>query len=559
MNRLIKKTFENRGYTEEFLYDIDNPAHGDLKDLDTLCSRLKHINDNHIPIAIYPDFDTDGISSGVLGFAGMAELRFNVNLFVPDSSKGYGISAETMQDLLQRFPDTKVVITCDTGIEAAEAAAICRNAGVQLLITDHHIQKTVIDADIIVNPMRIDETYTHPQICGAHVLYQVLQRYADTYCNYFAQDQIRRLRVFAGIGTISDVMPVLYENRQLVRDAITICRYVYNKGDVSCTAAIPGCDIYRKVFWGLYQFFKVCENAGIIHSEDDIDETFFGFYLAPMLNSVKRMDGNMNRAFGAFLSNTLYEDAEYLYNVNLKRKESIEIELAAIKNIPQPFAPYVYISGAKLGILGLLATKLMQETGCPTFVVTLYENGYKGSGRLPDWYSIDDSAMPFISVAGHELAFGCRFDSYENMAKFASVLMDTVPAAAASLSVAEEVFDFVISPDWTADTGIDIDLFHGYLDEIENYHPFGKGFPAPKIKFVFRNSDVLEWKQLKNKKHLKICFANGFSVLCWNQGSLVTEKDKDGQHIVVGHLEKSDFQNNVSINFVGDLAVIQSA
>lgn len=555
MNRLVEKTFVNRGYDADFLKSINDSHHDDLRDVHLMCSRLKDIHDNNLPITVYPDFDTDGISSGVLGFAGLAELGFAVSLYVPDASKGYGITAESMADLLQRFPDTKAVITCDTGIDAAEAAALCRSRGVVLLITDHHMQSRVIDADIIVNPMRMDETYSHPEICGAHVLYQILQQYADSYCNYFIQDQIRRLRVFAGIGTVSDLMPVLYENRQLVRDAINICRFVYNNGGADAVDSIPGCNAYRKAFWGLYQIFKVCEEYGTIKSAEDIDEGFFGFYLAPMLNSVKRLDGDMTRAFGAFLSNTLYDNADYLYNMNIERKSSVERELQAIAGSAQPFAPFVYLSDAKAGIRGLLATKLMSNTGYPTFVVAKEDGSYTGSGRLPEWCMIPDEAAQFISLSGHERAFGCKFVSEKDLSEFFRILSAEIPNMMSSASVTEEQYDFVISPDWSADVGIDISLYHEYLDEIETYRPFGKGLPAPNIKFVFRNNDVSDWKQLKFKRHLKISFANGLSILLWNQGHLITEKDKDIEHVVVGHLEKSMFQNLESINFVGSLVV----
>ena len=552
MNYLIQKTIDNRGYTMDFLRGINDPYHSDLKDIDKLCGRLKDIHDNHIPITVYPDFDTDGISAGTLGFAGFAELGFNVNLFVPDPKQGYGITVKSIKDLMMRFPDTKVIITCDTGIGAYEAADYCRDIGVEFLVTDHHTQERVSSASIIVNPMRIDETYEHPAICGAYVLYQVLQYYANAYCNYFAQDQIRRLRVFAGIGTVSDTMPVLYENRQLIRDAIYICRLVYGDGTVSAVATIPGCDIYRKSFWGLYQVLKVCEDYGVIKDINAIDESFFGFYLAPMFNSTKRMDGDMNKAFGAFFSNSLRDDADYLYDLNIKRKESVERELNALLDIDQPYAPYVYITNAKPGILGLLATKIMGQSGMPTFVMNYDQAGYHGSGRSPEWYEFPMEAREYMHMSGHEFAFGCGCNNTAELEAFVNILRRDIPEVIKRLDVEEDHPDFVIATDWSADTGIDIEMFNDYLNEIESYRPFGRGFPAPNIKFIFSNNDVLKWKQIGSaKQHLKISFANGFDALCWNQGHLISEKDKCNAHVLYGHLERTEYQGVTSVNFVG--------
>ncbi|MBO5435355.1 DHH family phosphoesterase [bacterium] len=557
MNPLISKTFENRGYSLEYIYSINNPNYDKLKDIDLIASELKYIHDNQIPVTVFPDFDVDGISSGVLGFAGLAELGFKVNLFVPNASEGYGITVKSIQDLMIRFPDTKAIITCDTGIGAVEACEYCRNIGVKVLLTDHHIQKQIVDADVIVNPMRMDETYSHPAICGAFVLYQVLQHYSDLYCNYFTQDQIRRLRVFAGIGTISDTMPVLYENRQVVKDAISICKYIYGDGEIDAVANIPGCDVYRKAFYGLYYALKVCESYGVVTNSDKIDEDFFGFYYSPIFNSTKRMDGDMNRAFGVFFGNNPKSDADYLYNLNIERKLLVESEFKNIMASDQPYAPYFYIWGAKPGILGLLAMKLMNATGAPSFVmldeVVDGEHLYHGSGRVPEWY--DCSCIDgLVNREGHQHAFGCKCDGSNNLQEAYSVIKADYEKAVSEMGTIEPVYDFVIATDWSGDTGIDVGLFADYLEEIEMYRPFGKGFPAPHVKFVFTNNDVKSWTTMgKAKQHLKISFMSGFDVLCWNQAHLINMKNSTSEICVVGHLGTSVFQGQTSINFVGDL------
>lgn len=557
MNYLIQRTLENRGYTADFLREINIASYDALKDIDTLAVRLKEIHDEQIPITVYPDFDMDGIAAGTTGFSGFSELGFKVNLFVPNPGEGYGITPESIDELLNRFPDTRVIITCDTGITAYAAADYCKKLGIELIITDHHTQEASINADIVVNPMRLDETYSHPKICGAFVLYQVLQYYADLYCNYFTQDQIRRLRVFAGIGTISDTMPLLYENRQLVKDAVMITRLVYGNGSTDCIVNIQGSDVYRRAFWGLYQALKVCETYGVIKSKDDIDEDFFGFYLAPIFNSTKRMEGDMNKTFGVFFTNDSYRNMDYLFNLNIKRKELIEREYKAMLDVDQPYAPYIYFSTAKSGVLGLLAMKLMNQTGMPVFVLcddgeSVDGNRYHGSGRSPEWFPCIEKLGKVISIAGHDCAFGCGVSNKTSLERFFRILQHDVPDAYQNADLQEEVFDFIIATDWSADTGIDIGLFDGYLDEIEQYRPFGKGFPSPNVKLEFNNNDVVEWKVMgKAKQHLKISLMNGFDVLCWNQAHLLKQKDSFDKHTVIGHLGRSEYQGVMSVNFVG--------
>lgn len=561
MNCLIQRMFENRGYTPEFIRAINDSSYDNLKDIDTLAVRLKEIHDEHIPVTILPDFDMDGIVAGTLGFAGLSELGFSVALYTPVPSEGYGFTPDTIDDLLLRFPATKVIITCDVGIGCFEAIEYCKKKGIEIIITDHHKQERVADTDIIVNPMRLDETYAHPGICGAFVLYQVLQYYADLYCNYFQQDQIRRLRVFAGIGTISDSMPLLYENRKLVRDSIMISRLVYGDGTDAFINNLQGCVQYRQSFSGLYQMLKLYEEYGVINNAESIDEDFYGYYLAPTFNSAKRMDGDMNKTFGVFFAGdpaSQMENAKYLYQLNVERKNLVEREFMSMMDNDQPYAPYIYFSTARPGILGLLAMKAMKESGVPTFVIVDSgepgETRYHGSGRSPEWFPCWTHLHNDIFIAGHEFAFGCGMSTLTEVQRLFRILNVDVPKAMSEVVIEEFKPDFVISTDWSADTGIDIELFEDYIVECDKYRPFGKGFPAPVAVLKFNNRDVIEWKRIgKTKQHLKISFANGFDVLCWNQAALISQKDSFDDHVVIGKLGTSEYDGVTSVNFIGDL------
>ena len=562
-NIIIRKIFENRGYTSDYLYDINNPEYDTLCNIDLLVSELKDIHDSNSIITIYPDFDADGVSSGSCFFAGLAELGFNVRLFVPDASKGYGITKESIDDLLKVYPDTQVILTCDTGIGCTDAAAYCKQLGVRFFVTDHHKQQEDIKADVIVDPMQFNETYTHPFICGAFVVYQILQRYADLYCNFFTQDQIRRLRVFAGIGTVSDGMPLLYENRQIVRDAIDICKMIYGGGTDKAVSVIGGNDVYRRAFWGLYEAMKVYEEYGIIKDVNDINEDFFGFYLAPAINAAKRMDGDMKRVFGLFFGNDRTQNMKYLYDLNNQRKLEVSQAINHILASDNPYAPYIYIYDAKPGILGLIAQKLYVSSGVPTLVVSRssegYDSAYHGSGRSPDWYPCLTKLSDKIYVAGHEGAFGCGIKDDDALKALYEFLSTDIPFAMSTVEFVEDKPDCIISTDWTADCGIDISVFEEYLNEIDQYRPFGKGFPAPVFKLVFRNKDVVSpdgkkpgWDIMgRAKQHLKIHLPNGFDVVCWNQAHVVKDKDLCDVHSVVGSLKYSEYMGVRSVIFDG--------
>ena len=161
MNRLVELTFKNRGYSSEFLREMECAEHGDLKDIDRLAVRLKEIHDEGRHITVLPDFDMDGISAGTVAYAGLSELGFDVSLFIPDPSKGYGFNEDTIKELLKKHPRTQTILTCDTGISCYEGINYCKDRGIEILVTDHHIQEAVSEADIIVDPCRMDDGYEH--------------------------------------------------------------------------------------------------------------------------------------------------------------------------------------------------------------------------------------------------------------------------------------------------------------------------------------------------------------------------------------------------------------
>ena len=560
MNRLVELTFKNRGYSSEFLREMECAEHEDLKDIDRLAVRLKEIHDEGRHITVIPDFDMDGISAGTVAYAGLSELGFDVSLFIPDPSKGYGFNEDTIKELLKKHPRTQTILTCDTGISCYEGINYCKDRGIEILVTDHHIQEAVSEADIIVDPCRMDDGYEHKGICGAFVIQLVLQFYADTFCDTHMRDQMQRLRLFAGIGTVSDIMPVLYENRQLIRDSIGLARAVYSNGTVHGVRNFEGCTAYKTPFWGMFAVLKVCAEHGIIKKEDDINEEFYGFYLAPMFNSVKRMDGDLRRAFLVFFGNEREENAEYLYQLNELRKKTVEEEMENLLSSVQPYAPFIYISKAKPGILGLLATRLVERNKMPVFVMNDMTGRMKGpfcgSGRSPEWYPCFSRQIGRFDIAGHECAFGCRLSDNSALVETFRFLKEDVPAMLANADIKEAVPDFIISTDWKADTGIDIALFDEYLSEMENYHPFGKGFPQPDVVFRFNDSDaVYGWKSLgMDKQHLKIGFASGFDLYLWNQGDKISLKDNGEMHEARGKLFISEYAGKRGICFKGVLA-----
>lgn len=206
-----------------------------------------------------------------------------------------------MDRLLASYPNAKAIITADVGIASHAAVDYARNKGLKVFVTDHHRPLSVLpSADVVVDPLREDDPYEVKGICGVYVMYQCLEHYANCYEDFLTKEQINRLRVFAGIGTISDSMPLVRQNHILVRDAVSIRRYIYSNGESDLVDNLPGCGVYKQAFYGLYLILSFFMNQGKIGDMTGLTEEFFCFYLAPMFNAVKRMEGSMDDAFGVF-------------------------------------------------------------------------------------------------------------------------------------------------------------------------------------------------------------------------------------------------------------------
>ena len=567
MHFLLKKTFENRNMSKKFLQDIENGHYENLLNIDDLARRLHQIKIENKHITVIPDFDSDGINSGIIGYAGLAELGFHVSLFIPNPKEGYEITPETIDRLLSEHPNTDAILTCDVGITCFKGIDHAKSKGLTVLVTDHHNEKDqpagLQMADCIVDPMCKADNYAHPRICGAFVLYQCLQYYADNYSIPFYQDQIRRLRVFAGIGTVSDVMPVLYENRKLIRDAISISKMIYFGGDDYIVKNLQGCEIYRRAFYGLHILIKTFAEKGKL-KDGNINEEFFGYYLAPALNSTKRMDEDMRLAFGIFFGPDYEENALKIVELNEERKElekNFSITSSEEKDM-QPYAPYIYFSDAPSGILGLLAMEVCNETGLPCVVVRKEENGrIHGSGRSPKWYPFFTRSVPHgFSTAGHNPAFGISFTDGEEMKRLHAFLEKDVTTIYENgvkngEIETEPIYDFIIAQDGSGDVAIDVVAFEEYLEELQHHRPFGEGFAAPNILLKYDMTTIDREKDIKvigsENQHLKIGIDYGMEILLWNQSSEL-DRIKNSEYLSFsGHLEESMMFGKQRINFVG--------
>ena len=584
MNYLLERTFENRGYEDGFFDKITATPHGFPKDTDKFCEELaKHYNNRDL-IVLLTDFDNDGLMCGIEGYAGFAEMGFRVALFTPVVTDGYGFNADTIKELIKQYPEVKCIVTADVGITCYEGIAYAKSQGINVLVTDHHLPSMNIDATVWVDPTRKDEVDGYAESCGAVVLYQVMEYFAMNYLrNNFIVSQIQRLRVFAGCGTVSDSMPMYFENRGFVADAITIFKLLYSNGDQNFVNGLPGCDIYRRAMLGIYAVMKVYADHGnaMLQDMNAFNEDFIGFYFAPAMNSIKRMGCSVMMAYEIFFGADPIHSVDTLLNLNDERKLLVDEKFSDLREgkFPQPWAPYIFITDADGGIRGLLAQKMMEMTGEPVMVMGYDGDGYSGSGRCPSWYPFQKYAISdkWYS-AGHQVAFGIGCDDEDGMDALYEHLKKDVADKKPSPEELNVKPDFVISSFNDGDANLDAELLMDYVSELSSMRPFGPGFEEP-VALLKVNSKECEFSLIgKTKDHVKIKLGNGISALCWFQGHLIKENchlvrpDKDDENHMYsyymsdtlpfelelkGKFEFNTYNNNTSLQFVGRMTNVE--
>lgn len=537
---------ERRGWSDDYLAQINNPSYDRLKDMDLMIEALHRVRTSGEQIVVMPDFDMDGITSGVLGWAGLGELGFNVELYVPDYRRGHDVTVAAIDELHAQFPQATTVITCDSGVNSHAGIQRGQQLGLTMLVTDHHVELPPgSSADITVNPERMDETYAHPGICGAFVLYQVLHAYTQRYVPQQLSD-IQMLKLFAGIGTVSDVMPLFYENREMVRNSLSIARMLYmpipyedtateydiDKSLLMMLLRIHGGHNWRflSAFEGFAITLQAFREVGKMRQSTDLDEQFYAFYLAPAFNSIRRMDGDMHDAFGTFTSPTPEGKLDAIRTViqgNERRKELTIEYMEQLETTDQPYAPWAYLTDAPAGMLGLLASNIMQSTGMPAIVITREDDpsAYRGgSARSPFWFPvISTMAEGGFTAVGHENACGVRMRDEDELSRFVTHMADRAQQLHAD-AMADGTLAEANRPDLVLGAGPDADgtldnleELLGLIEAIERIKPFGHGFPPPAVDLVVDLAQTSIGTLGTEDQHLKIVLRSGLKLLWWNE------------------------------------------
>lgn len=554
-------------------------------------------------ITIVPDYDADGILSGTLARVGLYILGFgDVFVYPPKSYHGYGITKKTVDEVLKQRPTTQVIVTTDNGSNATEGVQYAKEKGLVVLVTDHHIAEQDVGADAEINPNHVkDTTYPYKAISGTTVIYKALLHYAYTYGTFEQVRALHSLVFLVGVSVISDVMPIIDENRYYVMEAVKMFNHFYenfNPDDIYLYDDTPLGQYYRGIGLLIYELDK---NDKLKYG---INTDTFGFTIGPILNSPRRMLGDSSLGFHLFtitkeaLENRVYPlPSESLYVLNEKRKAYVQRYTKALFNeIERSGIPVVDFSvsntTANGGVAGLLANQYIKRYGLPSIVFSVPESiatrdinsdvsGYtgliSGSARAPEWFNMyevlaqidEDNPGLIHGWGGHAQAAGITLRG-ENFLTFHKLFtqglrhqLNEIMIERQTQGISEQL-SMLLSADFVIDSEY-IDPYDrphlpsliAYSQDLneavylfEKLEPFGVGFREPIFGLVFATSkNIKPFKMGKEKQHVRISLPNGLTVIGWNLADLFDE-DNPREYTAIGSLQVSRYNGYENIQFI---------
>lgn len=486
ISKLIAKILVNRGYdtvetANAFLRPEISALYDPflLHDMNKAIERLFQAIDNGENIVVYGDYDVDGMTSTAIMTWALELMGANVTYFIPSRfSDGYGPNLDNYQKLAA--DGMQLLVTVDNGVSGKNEVAWLMSQGIDVIITDHHeLPADLPVATAIVHPRHPDGEYPFGGLSGAGVAFKVASALLEE-----PADEVLDL---AALGTVADVMSLTDENRIIVKQGLENLKLDPRPG-LSALLAAAGTQL------------------------SDIDSSTIGFTIAPRLNSLGRLE---DATTGVRL--LLMDDdesaktlAEHVNELNQKRQQLVnDITVAAQAQAQELSADPVLVvagEGWHEGVLGIVASKLVEQTDKPTIVLTINDNEMKGSGRSVAAFdlfkALDGHRDLMTNFGGHASAAGMTIPT-DNLAMIRSVLKDeaTKQALATAQKPKLQIAAEVTASDFTQQN----------FDNLQVLAPFGEGNPEPL--FVVNVDNVDKVKTMSEGKHLRFTAQTAAGVL----------------------------------------------
>lgn len=469
-----------------------------MHDMQKAVDRINEAIENEEKILVYGDYDADGITSTVLLVETLISMGANVSSYIPNRfEEGYGPNKEAFTKIIDS--GITLIITVDNGIAGVEEVDLANELGCDVIVTDHHkIQDTIPNAYAIIHPEHPEGNYPFKKLAGVGVAFKLAHALLEIFPDFLLD--------LVAIGTIADMVSITDENRIFVKQGLEL--------------------INDDPRIGLKMLLEL---SGI---DTKIDEQTVGFYIAPKLNSIGRMDSaklglTFLMAEEPITARALAEQIEQ-YNIQRKQvtEDIVKDVISKIENSEKKQKNVIMVSGEyHEGVLGIVASNIVEKYQKPVFIMNEKEGVLKGSARsifdFNIYIAMNKISDLFLAFGGHTLAAGFSFEksNFEKIEEFLD----------------KEFEEFKRNNDLKANKNIDIvtsleDISYQFLNSLDALKPYGMDFEKPTV--LIENAMVLNKAYFgSEKQYLRLTIADEFGNL-----DCITFKDS----VTFDKVEKND-------------------
>lgn len=534
LNRGIRTEQEAEKYLKGSVNDLYDPAL--IRNIEVVTEIVSKAIDSGKKIYVFGDYDADGITASAIMCSTLKDLGADVAIRLPDRlTEGYGMSAVAVEEL--RSKGCEVIITVDNGIRSHHEIALAKKYGMEVIVLDHHVPpESLPEADTIVDLHIPGETYPFKELAGCGLAFKVA---CHLYREFgFGDEGLKHLDL-AAIGTIADVVPLVDENRIIVKEGLNLINS------------------------SMYDRIGVIELMNCFGVElGTLSSTDIGFKIAPALNAPGRLlSGGAELAVKLLLCEDNDEAVDYAYQlfaINEERKSITTEYLAkaedyiAANHLENDKVMVVFIKDIPEGIVGLISGKITEKYNRPSLVFCETKEYYKGSARSIEAFNLYEALYNtcddlFVKYGGHAQAAGMSLEKDQEilseLRKRLNEYADKVLPGEALIPIIE--VDDVLNED---------DINFEFIKMLQALEPCGEANPKP----IFMLKDFRTQKKLtqdgwmpyvylgENEDHLKL-YGSGWEAIGFGMAGKFKELGEPRNMDIVFTLGINHFRGNKTI------------
>ena len=457
-----------------------------LKDMDNAAARITRAVDNMEKIAVYGDYDADGVTSTAMLYSYLETRGADVIFYIPQrEGEGYGMNMGAVEYLKEQ--GVSLIVTVDNGISSVQEVARANELGIDVVVTDHHRPQEILpDAVAVVDAYRPDDTSPYKHFSGVGIAFKLLMALEDGAGD--VEDLLEAYSDLAAIGTIGDIVPLTGENRTLIRAGL----------ERLSQSDRPGVQ-------------ALLENAGIAGKA--LTSTNVAFTLVPRINATGRM-GAPERAVRLLISG-YEEEAEVLSEeicADNEERRRVEAEIAEAAFADIEAKGYrkdrvVVVDGENWhhGVIGIVASRVTERCGKPCMIISRGETEAKGSGRSVEGFSLFEAICAcgdlLIKFGGHPMAAGITLKP-ENIEAFRRRINQYAAEHFPQMPTQTVTLDCKLNP-----AALSVSMAQS-LTQLE---PFGNGNPQPV--FGLFNMELSNVTPVGGGGHLRLTLEKNGAVI----------------------------------------------